>query len=195
MNKNDINNTDNKKTEKNRMFSETFVFAFLFCVALVLLYGFLYYNSLYDQSNNGVREVLNGIIDENSAEFGYSHRTTPTVQFSINGVTYKAPTKRFQSAAFESVQPVIDELNAKGDVTVTYIEFEKLNLYREKSREIIGLKIGDKEYLDPDESIKELAESYKSSKNTCLVFAILVFIGSGVYFFFNIYKKKLAKAK
>ena len=195
MNKNDINNTDNKKTEKNRMFSETFVFAFLFCVALVLLYGFLYYNSLYDQSNNGVREVLNGIIDENSAEFGYSHRTTPTVQFSINGEIYKAPTKRFQSAAYDSVQPVIDELNAKGDVTVTYIEFEKLNLYREKSREIIGLKIGDKEYLDPDESIKELAESYKSSKNTCLVFAILVFIGSGVYFFFNIYKKKLAKAK
>ena len=181
MSKNKSNNGDEKKAEKNRMFSETSVFIFLVCISLVLLYGFLYYNSFYDH--------------ENSAEFGYSHRTTPTVQFSINGVTYKAPTKRFQSAAFESVQPIVDELNAKGDVTVTYIEFVKLNIHREKSCEVIGLKIKDTEYLDPDKGAAELAEGYKSSKNTCLLFAILMFAGSGVYFWLNIYRKKLARAK
>ncbi len=195
MSKNKSNNGDEKKAEKNRMFSETSVFIFLVCISLVLLYGFLYYNSFYDQVKNGVREVVYGPIDENSAEFGYSHRTTPTVQFSINGVTYKAPTKRFQSAAFESVQPIVDELNAKSDVTVTYIEFVKLNIRREKSCEVIGLKIKDTEYLDPDKGAAELAEGYKSSKNTCLLFAILMFAGSGVYFWLNIYRKKLARAK
>ena len=187
------NNGENKQVEKKRMFSETLVFTFLICVSLLLLYGFLYYNSLYTQSKDGVREVLHGPIDEDSAQFGYSHKTAPTVQFSINGTVYKAPTKRFGGSLDNSVQPVIDELNTKTDITVTYMEFVKLNLRREKTCEVIGLKIDDTEYMNPDESINELTEGCKSSKNTCLVFAIIMFVFSAVYFWLNIFNKKIRK--
>ena len=187
------NNNDKKQAEKKRLFSETTVFIFLICVALVLLYAFLYYNSLYIQSKDGAREVVYGPIDKNSAEFGYSHYTAPTVQFSIDGTVYKAPTKRLGGSLDNSIQPVIDELNTKDDITVACITLVKFNLKREKICEIIGLKIDGTEYLNPDESVKELTENYKTSKNTCLVFFILALAFSALYFFLNIYRKKLRK--
>lgn len=184
---------ENEQVKKKTTFGEIAVFIFLICLSSILLYGFLNYNSYYKQSTNAMPEVVRGPIDNNSAEFGYSHRIMPTVRFSINGIVYKAPVRCFGGSANNSIQPMLDELNAKDDITVTYVILEKLNFRKEKNYEIIGLQIDNTEYLNSDKGIKELKEDYKFSKNICLISAILMFAFSAVYFFFVIYESKERK--
>ena len=172
--KNIGNTSQSKKKYTTR---DIFTIVFFICISLLSLYLFIFCNSLYNKVKTSTPSVICGTVDDNSAEFGGSHRVMPTFEFYIDGARYSAPTKWFESSG-KSVQSMLDELNSNRNAEVTYIALPSgpIRFFKEEKNEIIGLKIDGTEYLDPGEGSEKQISNYKESKNLCLALTVFIWI-------------------